>query len=452
MKKSKNSLFKVFFRMYIFITLCSGPFLTEGTTICANVFSVLRAELNLPILVASVLHKEGIRTVKKLLSKTPEELLKLPNFSENSLKEVEMALARKDLSLKGAAPISSLNLSSRVLNVLFVAGINTVEELVSKTEQELLKESGFGKHALSEVKTALAKKNLSLRELFIETGFKKALSYGESLSVLGLSVRVESLLNRNDIDTVEKLINKTSEELLGLIGFGQGTLKQINRALSKRDLSLKRSSIAVKSERDLLWGVISVSDLSAKTKNILLAQGIETVGILLSKTEEELMSLPNFGKTSLQEVREFLAKKDLSLKKISSDLRSIFSLDLSARTQNVLRAEGINTVKELVSKTEEELMWIPHFGKKGLKEVQEALSKRDLSLSKADSDWDSVYSLGLSSYTLTILRAEGIKTIEELANKTERELMQISYFRIRALQEVKMALARKGLFLRNVSF
>jgi len=54
-------------------------------------------------------------------------------------------------------------------------------------------------------------------------------------------------------------------------------------------------------------------ELSVRTMNCLRRGGITTVGELISKEENELLSLHNFGQKSMQEVRERLKALDLSL-------------------------------------------------------------------------------------------------------------------------------------------
>lgn len=54
-------------------------------------------------------------------------------------------------------------------------------------------------------------------------------------------------------------------------------------------------------------------DLSTRTMNALRRAGITTVGEVVSKTEEELMSLRNFGQKSKQELEEHLKELGLSL-------------------------------------------------------------------------------------------------------------------------------------------
>jgi DNA-directed RNA polymerase subunit alpha len=62
----------------------------------------------------------------------------------------------------------------------------------------------------------------------------------------------------------------------------------------------------------------------------------------------------------------------------------IEELELSVRSYNCLKRAGINTVQELCSKTEEEMMKVRNLGRKSLEEVQEKLEDLGLSLRKED--------------------------------------------------------------------
>jgi DNA-directed RNA polymerase subunit alpha len=57
-------------------------------------------------------------------------------------------------------------------------------------------------------------------------------------------------------------------------------------------------------------------------------------------------------------------------------------LDLSQRSSNCLRRAGIQTVAELASKTEEDLIKVKNLGRKSLKEIKEKLEALDLSFKK----------------------------------------------------------------------
>jgi DNA-directed RNA polymerase subunit alpha len=58
----------------------------------------------------------------------------------------------------------------------------------------------------------------------------------------------------------------------------------------------------------------------------------------------------------------------------------IEELELGVRSYNCLKRAGIQTVGDLVSKSEGELAAIPNFGKKSIDEVIETLNQRGLGL------------------------------------------------------------------------
>jgi DNA-directed RNA polymerase subunit alpha len=72
---------------------------------------------------------------------------------------VAPSTASPDLEL----PIEELELSERPRNCLKRAQINTVGELLTKTEDDLLNITNFGQKSLDEVKQKLDERGLSLR-------------------------------------------------------------------------------------------------------------------------------------------------------------------------------------------------------------------------------------------------------------------------------------------------
>ncbi|MEZ0536777.1 DNA-directed RNA polymerase subunit alpha [Caldicellulosiruptoraceae bacterium PP1] len=63
---------------------------------------------------------------------------------------------------------------------------------------------------------------------------------------------------------------------------------------------------------------------------------------------------------------------------------TIEELELSVRSYNCLKRAGINTVEDLVNKTEEEMMKVRNLGKKSLEEVIQKLESLGLGLKKAE--------------------------------------------------------------------
>ena len=75
---------------------------------------------------------------------------------------VEKEEEQKDKLLE--MTIEELDLSVRSYNCLKRAGINTVEELIQRNEEDMMKVRNLGKKSLEEVVNKLAELNLSLRK------------------------------------------------------------------------------------------------------------------------------------------------------------------------------------------------------------------------------------------------------------------------------------------------
>ena len=58
---------------------------------------------------------------------------------------------------------------------------------------------------------------------------------------------------------------------------------------------------------------ITELDLTVRSNNCLIAEGIETIGDLIQWTEVGLLKTPNLGKRSLREINDALALKGLKL-------------------------------------------------------------------------------------------------------------------------------------------
>ena len=63
---------------------------------------------------------------------------------------------------------------------------------------------------------------------------------------------------------------------------------------------------------------------------------------------------------------------------------TIEELDLSVRSFNCLKRAGINTVEDLISKSEEEMMKVRNLGRKSLEEVLAKLDALGFSLTPDD--------------------------------------------------------------------
>jgi len=143
-------------------------------------------------------------------------------------------------------------------------------------------------------------------------------------------------------------------------------------------------------------------ELSVRARNCLRKMQIRTLGDLLKITEAELLSYKNFGETSLVEIKNMLSSKGLKLgqgvegglsrqrKEVYAELKGkapeavlnkpISVLDLTVRSRKALNMLNIQTIGDLATRTEAELMGVKNFGQTSLEEIKQKLSEHGLDL------------------------------------------------------------------------
>ncbi len=148
-------------------------------------------------------------------------------------------------------------------------------------------------------------------------------------------------------------------------------------------------------------------ELSVRARTCLKKMNIRTLGDLLRITEAELMSYKNFGESSLVEIKQMLATKGLRLgqgledahrqarRQIADQLKGtgrevvltkpVSDLQLSVRARRALQLLNIQTLGDLASHTEAELMGVKNFGATSLQEVRERLAENGLALRELEA-------------------------------------------------------------------
>jgi DNA-directed RNA polymerase subunit alpha len=91
--------------------------------------------------------------------------------------------------------------------------------------------------------------------------------------------------------------------------------------------------------------------------------------------KQQLDVFINFEEVEEEIIPEKLDEQD-NVNKVLS--RSVEDLELSVRSANCLKNAGINTIGELVKKTEAEMLKTKNFGRKSLSEIKDILSEYDL--------------------------------------------------------------------------
>jgi DNA-directed RNA polymerase subunit alpha len=165
-------------------------------------------------------------------------------------------------------PISEFELSVRSRNCLAKMHIETLGDLVRKTEQELLAYKNFGETSLQEIKDILAQKGLRL-----------------------------GMVTDDDAPLFVSTRDDAQAELDALFGAGGGLLDD-----------------DAEEEPDPRNLPIEALDLSVRARRCMETLEIRSIGELLERSEADLMGAKNFGETSLDEIRAKLLTFGLALR------------------------------------------------------------------------------------------------------------------------------------------
>ncbi len=143
-----------------------------------------------------------------------------------------------------------------------------------------------------------------------------------------LSVRARNCLNKMNIVTLGDLVRLSEQELLSYKNFGETSLNEIKEILGQKGLRLgmKHEEAVASIEAaarpragtetsEVLNTPVSKLDLSIRVRRAVENLACLTLGDILAHSEEELLSMPNFGQTSLIELKRKIGEFGLSLKK-----------------------------------------------------------------------------------------------------------------------------------------
>jgi DNA-directed RNA polymerase subunit alpha len=138
-------------------------------------------------------------------------------------------------------------------------------------------------------------------------------------------------------------------------------------------------------------------ELSVRSRNCLSKMNIFTLGDLLRISEQEMLSYKNFGETSLKEVKEMLAARNLRLgmyregeersitkadQKVLAE--SIEKLELGNKNLQMLEGLGVSRIGDLAQYTDMDLFKAPLSGQTIVQELSTALGAFGVSLPKPE--------------------------------------------------------------------
>jgi len=145
-------------------------------------------------------------------------------------------------------------------------------------------------------------------------------------------------------------------------------------------------------------------ELSVRSRNCLAKMNVRAIGDLVRKTDQELLSYKNFGETSLHEIRNLLESKGLRLGMFKEEeakraraqrlrsgnqqdlmlSRAITELEFSVRCRKCMQRLNIETLGDLLEKSEADLLATKNFGQTSLNEIKAKLTEMGITLRQKD--------------------------------------------------------------------
>jgi DNA-directed RNA polymerase subunit alpha len=149
---------------------------------------------------------------------------------------------------------------------------------------------------------------------------------GRPVTDFELSVRSRNCLAAMDIETLGDLTEISEQELLSGKNFGETSLHEIRELLSAHGLRIGQNLHKIHSretfsdqgmsaeEQALMNKLVIDLNMSVRSRKCMARLNIQTVGQLVQRTADELLSSRNFGVTSLNEIRAKLTEIGLKLR------------------------------------------------------------------------------------------------------------------------------------------
>ena len=192
-------------------------------------------------------------------------------------------------------PISEFELSVRSRNCLAKMNIQSLGDLVRKTEQELLAYKNFGETSLQEIKDILAQKNLRL-------------GMGRDDDTAPLFTPESRTAAEAQLDALFGPGPGTAAAPMGGAGAPMGGMDAMGGLGAP-------APAAGGTAGDPMEVPIESLDFSIRARRCMENLEIRTVGDLLQHSEAALLASKNFGQTSLNEVRRKLEGLGVSLRR-----------------------------------------------------------------------------------------------------------------------------------------
>lgn len=137
-------------------------------------------------------------------------------------------------------------------------------------------------------------------------------------------------------------------------------------------------------DSDLMQMDVGELDLTVRASNCLRASGIDQIGDLVQRSRDDLLAIRAMGKTTLAVIEQALSMWGLKLGTKISMVGQIEHLESFIDAIVLLRANGVGTVADLVTKTKDEILTIPGLDAESVRVLENGLCKWGLSFGMYD--------------------------------------------------------------------
>ena len=125
---------------------------------------------------------------------------------------------------------------------------------------------------------------------------------------------------------------------------------------------------------------VEALDLTVRAYNCLRRAGIRSLGDLVKKTPDDLLSIRAMGRTTVRVIQDALAPQGLHLGMQDIDHRTFQSIDAFLQALDRVRGHGVIRVADLVSKTPQEIEALPGVDADAVRHIETGLAKWGLAL------------------------------------------------------------------------
>ena len=149
---------------------------------------------------------------------------------------------------------------------------------------------------------------------------------GRPVTDFELSVRSRNCLQAMNINSLGDLTEVSEQELLAGKNFGETSLMEIRELLAAHGLRIGQNLHKIHSrdhvidqslspeEQAMMNKLVVDLNLSVRSRKCMSRLNIQTIGQLVQRTPDELLSSRNFGVTSLNEIRQKLGEVGIRLR------------------------------------------------------------------------------------------------------------------------------------------